>query len=251
MRLELDRLSVVFRSAGGDRIPALGPVSLTVTSGEFVALLGPSGCGKSTLIRVVAGLQSPTTGQALLDGDVITQPSERVGMMFQEPNLLPWRRVRDNMALPLELAGIQPAVRAKQAQQMLTRMGLNEFADAYPATLSGGMAQRVALGRVLMRQPRVLLLDEPFGALDALTRERISLDVREVWQQQQQTLLMVTHDINEAVMLAQRILVFSQRPGQIIGDIAVDLPPERTPELVYTPAFAAIAHRVRTMIEAA
>lgn len=252
MSLRVDRVSVAYVGAGGGLpVPVLGPVTLEVEDGSLVALLGSSGCGKSTLIRVIAGLQAPTHGQVYLGADRIVGPHPSIGVMFQDASLLPWRSVLDNVALPLELRGQPRATRRKEAMHMLERMGLLDFAEAYPAALSGGMAQRAALGRALMTQPRVLLLDEPFGALDALTRETISLDVRRHWEQQRQTLLMVTHDIHEAVLLAQRAVVLSRRPGRVIADIPIDLPEPRTPDMVYTSAFARLAHALRRAIDAA
>ena len=251
MRLTVDRLGVSYGMGAGAPVPVLGPLSLQVESGSFVALLGPSGCGKSTLIRVIAGLQPPTHGAVLVDDERITGPHPRVGLMFQDANLLPWRTVIDNISLPLELRGLPAHERRKEAERMLERMGLADFAGSYPAALSGGMGQRVALGRALMTQPQILLLDEPFGALDALTRETISLDVRRVWEQHRYTLLMVTHDIHEAVLLAQRVIVLSRRPGRITADIEIDLPEPRTPDMVYTSAFARLAHSVRRAIDSA
>lgn len=175
MRLTVDRLGVSYGMGAGAPVPVLGPLSLQIESGSFVALLGPSGCGKSTLIRVIAGLQPPTHGAVWVEDERITGPHPRVGLMFQDANLLPWRTVIDNVSLPLELRGLPAYERRKEAERMLERMGLADFAGSYPAALSGGMGQRVALGRALMTQPQILLLDEPFGALDALTRETISL----------------------------------------------------------------------------
>src|SRR5690606_32730268 len=206
------------------------------------------GCGKSTLIRVLAGLIAPTSGEALLDGTPIREPSPRVALMFQDANLMPWRTVIDNIALPLELAGVGDAARGEAANALLSRLGLSEFGLAYPGELSGGMAQRVALGRVLVQRPDVLLLDEPFGALDALTREQVSADLLGLWEQARQTVLMVTHDINEAVLLADRVLVMSRRPGRIIEDIAVPLARPRRPNDLYSGEFGAIAQSVRAAI---
>lgn len=252
MNLRVEHVSVVYAGAGGKPpVPVLGPIRLEVESGSLVALLGPSGCGKSTLMRVIAGLQAPTQGHVYIGDDKVSGPHASVGVMFQDASLLPWRSVLDNVALPLELRGQSQPARRKAATHMLERMGLLDFAHVYPAALSGGMAQRTALGRALITEPRVLLLDEPFGALDALTRETISLDVRRQWQQQRQTLLMVTHDIHEAVLMAQRVIVLSRRPGRIIADIEVNLPEHRTPDTVYTPDFARLAHAVRRAIDAA
>lgn len=239
-------LSVSF----GD-LHALGPIAFTITGGQFVSILGPSGCGKSTLVRIFAGLQSPTQGTAYIDGAPVTEPTSRVGMMFQSANLMPWRTVNENIALPLELAGMAKDARHQSAEAMLPVLGLDGFGETYPGGLSGGMAQRVALGRVLITQPDVLLLDEPFGALDALTRERLSLDLLRSWSQSKQTALMVTHDINESVLLSDRVLVMSQRPGRLIADIAVSLPRPRSLDMIYEPAFTDLARAVRSAIDQA
>ena len=213
-------VTVSYRAPDDAPLQALGPVTLKVDAGAFVSLVGPSGCGKSTLLRVIAGLHPATRGEALLDDVIVKRPSHRVGVMFQDANLMPWRTVQDNIALPLELAGMSKQKRYQAVEELLPLLGLQDFPLAYPGELSGGMAQRVALGRVLVQQPDVLLLDEPFGALDALTRERISADLLRIWAREQQTVLMVTHDINEAVLLSDRVVVLSQRPGRIVEDVA-------------------------------
>lgn len=250
-RLSANQLSVVYPAPDNRRLTVLGPVTFNIAAGEFVCLVGPSGCGKSTLVRVLAGLQPPTEGQAFLDGVAIREPSRRVGLMFQESNLMPWRTVLDNIALPLELTGVNKHERYVAARQLLPTLGLNEFAGAYPSELSGGMAQRAALGRVLVQQPDVLLLDEPFGALDALTREQISLDLLRVWSEMHQTVLMITHSINEAVLLADRVLVMSRRPGKIIADISVPLARPRQISDNYDPLFIETAKQVRAEIDRA
>ncbi|MFW5691342.1 MAG: ABC transporter ATP-binding protein [Chloroflexota bacterium] len=231
-----------------DDLHAFGPVSFTIQAGQFVSIVGPSGCGKSTLIRAFAGLQRPSSGAAYIDGQPVEGPSPLVGLMFQSANLMPWRSVLDNIALPLELAGVGPGQRQESARALLPMLGLEGFETAYPGALSGGMAQRVALGRVLIGQPAVLLLDEPFGALDALTREQISMDLLRMWSQERQTAVMVTHDINEAVLLSDRVLVMSRRPGRILADIPVDLPRPRDLDMIYDPAFARLAKAVRSAI---
>jgi NitT/TauT family transport system ATP-binding protein len=248
VRLCVRNLTVSYTTPDGDELPALGPLTVNIEAGTFVSLVGPSGCGKSTLIRVLAGLQEPSRGEARLDNQPITQASRQVALMFQDANLMPWRTVRDNIALPLELAGVEKKQRYAAVGAMLPGLGLADFARAYPGELSGGMAQRAALGRVLIQKPAVLLLDEPFGALDALTREQISLDLLRMWAQQRQTVLMVTHDINEAVLLADRVLVMTPRPGQIAADVPVTLPRPRHLENIYTDEFARIAQRVRAAI---
>jgi NitT/TauT family transport system ATP-binding protein len=252
MKLSVKNVSVVFpASGGGAPLPALGPVSCEIESNQFVSLIGPSGCGKSTLIRAIAGLQPPNQGAVYLEDQKINAPSRRVGLMFQDANLMPWRTVRDNIALPLELAGVAQETRRESAAALLDMLGLHDFANAYPGALSGGMAQRVALGRVLASQPDVMLLDEPFGALDALTREQVSFDLLNVWRQTKQTLLMVTHNLQEAVLLSDRVMVMSHRPGRIIADITVPLPRPRQFSDIYTPEFVETARLVRQLLSEA
>lgn len=251
MQLAIHDLSVEFRAPEGGILPALGPISFDVADRQFVCILGPSGCGKSTLVRVVAGLQKATYGSIHADDMLVDRPLPTISMMFQDANLMPWRTVLDNVALPLELAGVNTAQRHKAVRALLPQLGLEGFEMAYPGELSGGMAQRVALGRVMIQEPEVLLLDEPFGALDALTREKISLDLLRVWSQSQQTVVMVTHDINEAVLLADRIIVLSQRPGKLVADIKVDLPRPRTVDIIYTEAFVTLAKHARYAIDRA
>lgn len=242
-------VTVQFRTSGAGQLHALGPVTFEIEQGSFVCLVGPSGSGKSTLIRVLAGLITPDKGQAFISGEPIVGPSRRVALMFQDANLMPWRTVVDNVALPLEIAGVGRPQRREQALQLLPRLGLSEFADAYPGELSGGMAQRTALGRVLIQRPEVLLLDEPFGALDAMTREQVSTDLLRLCSDEQPTVVMVTHDVNEAVRLSDRVIVLSRRPGRIVADVPVTLPRPRAQADVYQAAFGSIAERIRGAIE--
>jgi len=251
MRVAVDGVSVHFIAPDGGTLAAVGPVSFDVEAGSFLALLGPSGSGKSTIVRAIAGLQLPTTGQIHVDDAVILQPHDEVGMMFQDATLMPWRSVNDNIGLPLEIINLDKAEREKRVREILPLLGLEEFGESYPGELSGGMAQRVSLGRALVQQPEVLLLDEPFGALDALTREKISFDLLRIWAEYQQTIIMVTHDINEAVLLSDRVLVLSQRPGRVIADIDVPLARPRTPEMAYTEDFIDTARAVRQAIDKA
>jgi len=251
MQVSIRDLVVNFSAPEGGILPAVGAVSFDVDDGQFVCILGPSGCGKSTLIRVVAGLQAATSGSVWVGEAAINDPLPDVALMFQDANLMPWRTVRDNIALPLELAGVHETQRYKVIQSLLPQLNLDGFDLAYPGELSGGMAQRVALGRVMIQDPRVLLLDEPFGALDALTREKISMDLLRVWQQSKQTVLMVTHDINEAVLLADRIIVLSNRPGKIVADIEVNLPRPRVMDMMYMDTFVGLTKRVRDAIDMA
>ena len=248
-RIDVRGVSVAYSAPDGHALTVLGPITFAIEAGQFVCLVGPSGCGKSTLIRLLAGLIPPAGGEASLDDQPISQPSRQVALMFQDANLMPWRTVIDNIALPLELSGMSKSEREDSAQRLLPRLGLSEFALAYPGELSGGMAQRVALGRVLIQRPDVLLLDEPFGALDAMTREQVSVDLLDLWAQERQTVLMVTHDINEAVLLSDRVLVMSKRPGQIKADFSVMLPRPRQLNDTYSDEFGQIAQKIRANIE--
>lgn len=249
--LTVRQLSVMYHAPGGGLLPALGPITLEIEAGAFVCLVGPSGCGKSTLVRVLAGLQRPAQGEALLNRQPIQGPSRRVGLMFQEANLMPWRTVQENIALPLEVAGTPASERSSVVRSLLPLLGLEEFADAYPGELSGGMAQRAAIGRVLAQRPDVLLLDEPFGALDALTREQISFDLLRVWARERQTAFMVTHDIREAALLADRVLVMSRRPGRIVADIPIPLSRPRQLADVYSEIFTETTREIRAAIDRA
>lgn len=249
--LSINALTVEYQTPEGDRLPALGPVSLDIPPGQFVCLVGPSGCGKSTLIKVMAGLQAPTAGGAFLHDVPINKPSPKVGLMFQDATLMPWRTVRDNVGLPLELAGMARAARDGVVDSMLDMLELTDFANNYPGSLSGGMAQRVALGRVLSQRPELLLLDEPFGALDAMTREQVSFDLLRAWRRDHQTVMMVTHDITEAVLLADRVLVMSRRPGRIVADVPVTIRRPRHPEDSFSTDFVEVARTVRSAISRA
>lgn len=242
-------LSVSFRDPEGGAAPALGPISFDVEDDQFVCVVGPSGCGKSTLIRVLGGLLPATSGEARCDDELINRPLSQFAIMFQDANLMPWRTVLDNIALPLEIAGVPRARRYEMVRSLLPQLHLEDCERLYPAELSGGMAQRAALGRVFVQQPRVLLLDEPFGALDAFTREKLSLELLRLRQRFMQTIIMVTHDISEAVLLADRVLVISRRPGRLVEDIAIELPRPRKPEMIYHPAFIQLSKRVREGIE--
>jgi NitT/TauT family transport system ATP-binding protein len=248
--LEARGLGQVYRSGQGD-LPALENVSLQVRQGEFVAIVGPSGCGKSTLLRILGGLLVPTTGTVYLDGQPLTSPQRQVAYVFQNVNLLPWRSVLRNVLLPLEVTGTARAEALSRAESVLALVGLQGFTDLYPRELSGGMAQRVAIARALVAQPELLLLDEPFGALDALSREQMNLELLRIWRARRVTAVMVTHDLQEAIFLADRVLVMSSRPGQIQAEIKVDLPRPRTLEVMYTEFFGALSRRVREVIREA
>ena len=222
MSLDLQNISHGF-ALHGEFLQVLDQVSLTVKPGEFVALLGPSGCGKSTLLRLVAGLEPPTQGGALADGEEITGPDPSRVVVFQDPTLFPWRTVRDNVGLGLEARGILSSHKHR-IDEALKLVGLENFHKAFPHQLSGGMAQRVALARALVNDPRLLILDEPLGKLDSLTRLTMQSELLDLWQKAGFTSLLVTHDVEEALFLATRIVVFSQRPAHNVADIAIDRP---------------------------
>ena len=235
---------------GTQQVRALHDVSFTVAPGEIVCLVGPSGSGKSTLLRIIAGLTQPTSGLVMLDGAPITVPHPDVGMVFQRTNLMPWRTVLENVLLPVEVAqGTVGAEAREQAVRMLELVGLEGFEQLYPKQLSGGMAQRAVLARALLQAPRLLLLDEPFGALDALTRERMNVELLRLQALQQQTVVLVTHSINEAVFLADRVVVLSMRPGQVVAEIPIDLPRPRDLTLMGTLEFARLTQVVRAQID--
>lgn len=221
-RIDIRRVSHAFDGTGG-ALPVLDDVTLSVAAGEFVALLGPSGCGKSTLLRLVAGLDAARQGTIAQDGVPIEQPDPSRIVVFQDPTLYPWRRVRANVALGLEARGVARTAQHR-VDDALARVGLQEFANVFPHQLSGGMAQRVALARALVNDPRLLILDEPLGKLDSLTRLTMQAELTALWQRDGFSALLVTHDVEEALFLAQRVIVFGPRPARIIAELHVDLP---------------------------
>ena len=225
----LDDVAFAFPTRDGGTLPVLAGIDLAIAAGGIVALIGPNGCGKSTLLRIIAGLLDPAAGSARLDGVPIEGPDPRIGLVFQEPRLLPWRSAADNITYPLELTGWTADQRAARLATLIDLVGLDPAAaTARPAELSGGQQQRAAIGRSLALQPEVLLLDEPFSALDALTRERFDLELLRLWDSAAPTIVLVTHSIAEAIMVADRVVVLSPRPGRVVADIAVDLPRPRT-----------------------
>lgn len=252
--IEVEGVSRSFAVAGA-RLVALQDVSLRVGAGEVVAIVGPNGCGKSTLLRIVSGLLAPDGGRVIVGGGVVSAVDPRLSLVFQEPRLLPWRDVLSNVAFPLELAGVETAEREDRARDQLELMGLGAFARAYPEQLSGGMAQRVALARALVSGPQVLLLDEPFGALDALTRDRLNAELMDLWQRTGATVLLVTHSIPEAVLLADRVLVMSSRPGRVLTEVTVEAARPRriagADALVFGDAAGRVREALGTGLEAA
>jgi NitT/TauT family transport system ATP-binding protein len=236
-----------FETTGG-HILALAGISLSIRNGEFVAVVGPSGCGKTTLLRLLAGLLRPTRGNILFRGQPLNGPRPEIGFVFQQPTLLPWRSALDNVGLPLEIRHVARDERHRRAQTLLDMVGLAGFEARQPRELSGGMQQRVAIARALAYDPAIMLMDEPFGALDALTREQMNLELLRLWREHRRTVVLVTHSISEAVFLADRVLVLTHRPGHIAAEVVVSLPRPRTLGMMGTPEFAMISHQVRRAI---
>jgi NitT/TauT family transport system ATP-binding protein len=230
-------------------VPALQSVTFQVTAGECVCMLGPSVSGKSTLLRIVGGLLAADSGHVTFQGRPLSEPQREIGFVFQSTNLMPWRTALDNVLLPQEVQqGSVDAAMRKAAMDLLALVGLQGFEHAYPQTLSGGMRQRVVLARTLLQRPQLLLMDEPFGALDALTRERLNLELLRIHQQERMTVLMVTHSIAEAVLLADRVLVMSERPGRLVADVAIPLPRPRQLEMTATAEFGRLTLAIRRWI---
>ena len=241
--IDLQQVGMTYVAASGP-VEALADISLRVGAGEFVSLVGPSGCGKSTLLRIVAGLRPATKGVVNVTGRKVTRPIPDIGMVFQQPILLKWRSILQNVLLPAELAGRDANGLRKRALQLLDMAGLGGFAEKLPRELSGGMQQRAALCRALLLDPPLLLMDEPFGALDAMTRDDMALELLRIWGETagaRKTVLFVTHSIAEAVFLSDRVVVITPRPGRIAADIAIDLPRPRTVELRASEAFGRLS----------
>jgi NitT/TauT family transport system ATP-binding protein len=248
--LTIDGVAKVYgATASTQAVRALEPVDLEVRAGEFISCVGPSGCGKSTLLNIVAGLLPATRGQVLLEGTKLTAPSRDIGVMFQSPVLLPWRTVEKNVLLPGEVFGRDDGALKDKARDVLAKVGLGDFMGSLPTQLSGGMQQRVALARVLTYDPKVLLMDEPFGALDEFTREAMNLELKRMAIASNVTVLFVTHNIAEAVFLADRVVVMSPRPGRVTGIVDVNLGREREIELMHDQAFVDLTFEVRNKLK--
>jgi ABC-type nitrate/sulfonate/bicarbonate transport system ATPase subunit len=250
-KLRIENVSREFAGVhGGAPTRALEPIDITVGDNDFVTILGPSGCGKSTLLRLVAGLDAPTTGRILLDGKAVTAPGPDRGMVFQSYTLFPWLSIADNVAFGLREKGVPADARRRTVADWLARVGLTAFARHYPKQLSGGMQQRTAIARALANDPAILLLDEPFGALDNQTRALMQELLLGIWERERKTVLFVTHDIEEAIFLASRVLVMTARPGRIKTEIAIDLPYPRHYTLKTSPEFSHLKARLTEDIRA-
>ena len=246
--ISLNRVTRIFNSRDGDQVTALQDVSLEIGRNEFITLVGPSGCGKSTLLRIVAGLILPTAGRASIGGEEITEPRAETGIVFQAPTLLPWASVLDNVLFPLRMMHRIDSTSTDKAMALLNLVGLTGFEGKSPRELSGGMQQRVAICRALVHDPDILLMDEPFGALDALTREEMTMELLRIWSERPKTVLFVTHSITEAVVLADRVVVMSPRPGRIQEIIDIGLPRPRSFETEATPEFHEASQHIRQLI---
>lgn len=245
--LQVKNLQKEFDSPQG-KVTALKDINFKTYKREFVCVIGPSGCGKSTLIRILAGLETPTSGEVLLDGKAVSAPGPDRGMVFQGYTLFPWLTVKKNVMFGLEMSGHGKTSSEEQALQWIDLVGLSKFANAYPHQLSGGMKQRVAIARALANQPRILLMDEPFGALDAQTRAKMQSYLHEIWKNIDVTILFITHDLDEAVYLADRVLVLKAHPGEVQEVIEVPVPQPRSPEQLLSPEFLATKRRLEELI---
>jgi NitT/TauT family transport system ATP-binding protein len=245
--LTIDRLSKTYKTRGGGRIEALRDINLTIGTEEFVTVVGPSGCGKSTLLKILSGIERRSSGAIRLAGRPLDGPTRELGLVFQTPVLLAWRTVLNNVMLPVEVQHRDRASHLAKARELLAMTGLDGFADRYPFELSGGMQQRVSICRALVHDPSFLLMDEPFGALDAMTRETMNLELLRIWKESRKTAILVTHSIPEAVFLADRVVAMSPRPGRIVEIIPIDLPRPRTLEMFTSKDFGRHVSHIRDL----
>jgi len=243
-------LEKTYRTKGRALVQALGGLSLDVADGEFVTIVGQSGCGKTTFLKILAGLLTRSAGQVALRGRPVDGPSRDIGIVFQDPVLLPWRTVLDNVMLPVQVLKLDWAASRRRALGLIELVGLGGFEDKYPHELSGGMRQRVALARALVHDPSLLLMDEPFGALDAMTREFMNLELLRIWREARKTVVFITHSIPEAVFLADRVVVMSARPGRITEIVSVDLPRPRDLDMMASDDFGVYTRKIRHLFDA-
>ncbi|MGN0174001.1 MAG: ABC transporter ATP-binding protein [Acutalibacteraceae bacterium] len=250
IEIKIDNVSKVFSNTGND-VTALKGVSIDIQKGEFISLLGPSGCGKTTLLRMIADLIEPTTGSVTIEGSTPLEArlARKYGMVFQSPVLYEWRNIKKNIELPLEIMKVPKKERSERAEKMLDLVGLSDFANSYPSQLSGGMQQRVGIARALAIKPEILLMDEPFSALDEFTREKLHEDLLRIWRKTNKTIVFVTHNISESVYLSDRVCVLSPHPGRLSAVIDIDLPRPRTEEMRHSAELAALVAKVRNSFE--
>jgi len=248
--IEAHDLNKVYETADGEEVTALADVSFSIREGEFVCIVGRSGCGKSTLMKIMAGLLDCTSGSIAINNKPITAPSVDVGIVFQQPVLLPWRTIYQNVIFPVEIRKVNTTEYAPRAKNLLRLVGLEGFEDRYPHELSGGMQQRAAIVRALVQNPKLLLMDEPFGALDAMTREQMNLELMKIWHSYQKTVIFITHSIPESVLLSDRVIAMTPRPGKIAEIIEIDLPRPRTLEMISSDRFGVYASHIRQLLQA-
>jgi NitT/TauT family transport system ATP-binding protein len=246
--IDVGKVEKIFVTIRNERIHALHDISLTVGEREFVTIVGPSGCGKSTLLKLIAGLLPASAGRISVAGTRVTAPRTDIGIVFQNPILLPWRTVMENVLLPAEVQGLPLLPARERARELLAMVGLADFEDKYPMELSGGMQQRAAISRALVSDPSILLMDEPFGALDAMTREQMNLDLQRIWRDSGKTVVLITHSIPEAVFLGDRVIVMSPRPGRIVRVIEVSMPRPRSIDVMSEPLFGRLTGDIRKLL---
>ncbi|MPZ75116.1 MAG: ATP-binding cassette domain-containing protein [Deltaproteobacteria bacterium] len=245
----VDNVSRVFTS-GARIVNALERISFEIQTGEFISIVGPSGCGKSTLLKIISGLLPASSGKVAVNGDLVINPLENVGMVFQAPVLLKWRSVLGNILLPVEFAKLDLPSHVEKARALIKLVGLEGFEEMYPHELSGGMQQRTSLCRALVTDPQLLLMDEPFGALDAMTRDELDLELLRLWEEKKKTVIFVTHSIQEAVFLSDHVFVMSARPGRLLEMLSMDLPRPRTLEMMSSPKFGEYTLKIRGLLSA-
>ena len=247
----LDNIGMTYKTDDNRDVTALTSVTLDIKKGEFISLLGPSGCGKTTLLRIIADLLTPTQGTITVGGEIphAARLKQRYGIVFQSPTLYDWRTVKKNIMLPLEIMHVPKAERSERADKMLELVGLSDFANHYPNQLSGGMQQRVGIARALAIRPEILLMDEPFSALDEFTREKLHVDLLKIWRKTNKTIVFVTHNIQESVFLSDRVCVLSPHPGRLSAVVDITLPRPRTMEMKNTPEFTELVAKVRNSFE--
>jgi NitT/TauT family transport system ATP-binding protein len=244
------RVTKIYKEKPSEGVAALSDITFDIADGELISIVGPSGCGKSTLLRILAGLISPSAGTVSLHNQPLSGPGPNVAVVFQQPVLLPWRTILENVLLPIEFRQLPMAGFRKRAAELLDAVGLGGFEARYPHELSGGMQQRAAIVRALVQDPEILLMDEPFGALDAMTREQMNLDVLKIWQANSKTIVFVTHSITEAIFLSQRVFVLTPRPGRLAEILDIDLPFPRGLDVINTDTFGLYAARIRRSLQA-